>query len=391
MISIEEALKIVLNTVDHEIGTEKISLQSAIKRVLAQDVFSDMNLPPFSKSAMDGYACRSADLKNDLKVLEVIAAGQQPQKKIQKNQCSKIMTGAMMPDGADCVVKVEETEILANSMIRFTANDTKPNFISIGEDAHVGDLVLKKGTLLNAQHIAAAAVVGCDYPKVYKKVRVGVISTGDELVEPHEIPSPSQIRNSNAYQLLAQMQTLNVIPKYFGIASDDEALTTSIISMALNENDVVLLTGGVSMGDFDFIPKIFNQLGLEIKFKEIAIQPGKPTVFGVLKDKFIFGLPGNPVSSFNMCEILVKPMIYKMMGHAYQPVEIYLPMGETYTRKKSTRKSVLPVKIEKGKIWTVSYHGSAHIFALTEANGLIFIPIGVTMIKEGEFVDVRQI
>ena len=391
MITFEDAFKIVQDAVYYEMSTERISLNESLNRILAKDIVSDINMPPFPKSAMDGYACRYEDLKNEWEVLEVIAAGKLPEKPIGKNQCSKIMTGAMMPEGADCVIKVEESEELSNGKVRFTATDTKRNFMLMGEDVKVNDLVLKKGSLLNAQHIAMAAAVGYDNPRVFKKVRVGVISTGDELVEPHIMPGPSQIRNSNAYQLLAQLQNMNVTPLYFGIARDTEESTTKVVVKAIDDCDVILLTGGVSMGDFDFVPKIFDQLGVEIKFKEIALQPGKPTVFGVLKNKFIFGLPGNPVSSYNIFEILTKPLIYKMMGYDYKPVEIRLPMGKTYTRKSSSRKSFLPIKIKNGKIWPIDYHGSAHIFALTEANGWISIPIGVSAINEGEIVDVRQI
>ncbi len=391
MIAFEDALKIVQDAVYYEMSTERISIHNSLNRVLAKDIVSDLNMPPFPKSAMDGYAICYEDLKNEWEVLEVIAAGQQPEKPIGKNQCSKIMTGAMMPEGADCVIKVEETEELKNAKVRFTEKDTKRNFVPMGDDVKVNDLVLKKGTLLNAQHIAVAAAVGYDSPRVYKKVRVGVISTGDELVEPHLVPGPSQIRNSNAYQLVAQLQKMNVSPLYFGIARDTEESTTKVITKAIDECDVVLLSGGVSMGDFDFIPKIFDDLGVEIKFKEISVQPGKPSVFGVLKNKFIFGLPGNPVSSYNIFEILAKPLIYKMMGCDYKPAEIRLPMAKEYNRKRSGRKSFLPVKIEDGKIWPIEYHGSAHIFALTEANAWISIPVGVSTLNEGEIVDVRQI
>jgi molybdopterin molybdotransferase len=297
----------------------------------------------------------------------------------------------MLPEGADCVFKVEESEETSVGKVRFKGDNTKSNFVPTGEDVKANDLVLKKGTLLKAQHLAVAASVGCDKPLVFRKIKVGVISTGDELVEPHQIPGPSQIRNSNAYQLIAQLQKENVSPLYIGIARDNEKSTSEIITKAIAECDVLLLTGGVSMGDFDFIPKIFDQLGVKIKFKEIAVQPGKPTVFGVLDHKFIFGLPGNPVSTFNMFEMLTKPLLYKMMGHSYKPIEIRLPMGENYSRKRSSRKSILPVKIKSGKVWTINYHGSAHIFALTQADGLVSIPVGVSTLNEGEIVDVRQI
>jgi molybdopterin molybdotransferase len=391
MISFEDAYKIVIDSQYYEVNTERIELTKSIGRVLAKDILSDISMPPFNKSAMDGYACRRIDLKNELDVLEVIAAGSIPKMVLGTNQCSKIMTGAKLPEGADCVIKVEDTETKSNGKVSFLVEDTKDNYVLAGQDVKEGDLVLKKGSLMGPQHMAVAASVGYDFPRVFKMVRVGVISTGDELVEPFSKPGEGQIRNSNAYQLIGQLSKMNVTPYYFGIARDNEESTTRIINKAISETDVVLLTGGVSMGDFDFIPKIFDQLGVDIKFKEIAVQPGKPTVFGVLDDKFIFGLPGNPVSSFNIFELLTKPFIYAMMGHKYQPIELNVSMGTGYQRKRSTRRSFIPVRIKEGKAWPLDYHGSAHIQAFTEADGLISIPVGVSEIKEGDLVDVRQI
>lgn len=391
MITFEEALTIVQDAVFYEVNAENVSLDKSLNRVLAQDVLSDVNMPPFNKSAMDGYACRMEDIFEELEVLEIIPAGTEPTTAITKGQCSKIMTGAMMPEGANCVLKVEETEELANKKIRFTANQTKSNFVVNGHDVREGDLVMKKGMIIEPQHFAVAASVGLTEPRVYKKIRVGVISTGDELVEPQTKPGLSKIRNSNAYQLIGQLQKMNVTPYYFGIARDNEESTSRIISKAINETDVILLSGGVSMGDYDFIPKIFDQLGVDIKFKTIAIQPGKPTVFGVLNNKFIFGLPGNPVSSFNIFELLAKPLIYKLMGHHYDLPKISMPMGRAYNRKRSARKSFIPVKVENGKVWPLEYHGSAHINALSEAYGIVAIPIGTSELNEGDLVDVRQL
>jgi molybdopterin molybdotransferase len=226
---------------------------------------------------------------------------------------------------------------------------------------------------------------------VYKQVKVAVISTGDELVEPDVVPSVSQIRNSNAYQLLAQAATMGAIVTYTGIALDTEDSTREMLTKAFDGNDVILLTGGVSMGDFDHVPKVLKELGVELKFKSIAVQPGRPTVFGVRGKQFIFGLPGNPVSSFVQFELLVKPLIYGLMGYKHKPLEIILPMGKEYGRRKSKRLSWLPVKIDGGKVFPLEYHGSAHINALTDADGLISIAIGNTKLEEGRQVEIRLI
>ena len=391
MILFDEAVNAVLTKVPL-MGTEKVPFDESLNRILAEDVRSDMDMPPFDKSAMDGFACRMQDIGKELEIIEIIPAGKAPEKPIEPGQCAKIMTGAKVPEGADCVVKVEESELIAENIVRFTIEKTKANIAYKGEDVKEGDLVLTKGTLIKAQHIAVMASVGCSLPEVSEMVKVGIISTGDEIVEPYEKPSSSQIRNSNGHQLVAQIASLNCKYNYYGIAADDEQLSFDMIETALVENDIVLLTGGVSMGDFDFIPKVFERIGIELEFKTVAIQPGKPTVFGRYDNKRIFGLPGNPVSAFNTFDLFVRPLILKMMGANKIFETLKLPLGITYTRKKAGRTSWLPVQIkEDGRVYPMEYHGSAHINALVLADGFISIPLGESIVEEGEIVDVRPI
>lgn len=371
--------------------TEHVKLNDAPGRVLASDVFSDMDMPPFNKSAVDGYACRNDDLSGDLEVMEIIPAGKSPEKTISPGLCAKVMTGGVVPEGADTVIMVEDVEELGDNKIRFVKAKTNTNICYTGEDIHKNDKVLEKGTLIRPQEIAVLASVGMAEPMVYKKPVVGIISTGDELVEPDQNPEISQIRNSNSAQLMAQVKTCNAIPEYFGIAKDTEKSTREIITRALEISDVVLLTGGVSMGDFDYVPKVLNELGIEIHFKSIAVQPGRPTVFGTREGKYLFGLPGNPVSSFVQFELLVKPLIFQMMGNNFKSLTFGLPMGETYTRRKAKRKSFLPVAIKNGKVWPVSYHGSAHIHSYIFADGIVAVEIGNTTLEKGTMVNVRQI
>jgi molybdopterin molybdotransferase len=391
MIQFDEALRIVEESA-YVVETERVGLLDSLNRVLAEDIKSDMQMPPFNKSAVDGYACRKTDLTEELEVIEVIKAGQTPKRTIGEKQCSKIMTGAPLPEGADAVIMVEDMEELDNNKIKNLKETVKNNICYIGEDIKEGQLMLEKGALIQPQHIAVLATVGATNPLVYKRVKVAVISTGDELVEPFEKPTVSKIRNSNAYQLIAQAQKMGALTDYIGIALDTEESTREKITQAFKNNDVVLLTGGVSMGDFDFVPQVLNELGVDIKFKSVAVQPGRPTVFGVRGKQFIFGLPGNPVSSFVLFELVVKHFIYRMLGRDNVPLKIALPLGVDYSRKISSRLSWLPVKIdEDGNVIPIDYHGSAHINALTLADGLISMPIGVTELKKGDLVNVRQI
>lgn len=390
MISLEKAYGIVIQE-SFFLETEKIYLTDTLGRILAEDVKSDIEMPPFDKSAMDGYACRKEDRKNILEIIEVIPAGKTPEKIIGENQCAKIMTGAPIPKGADCVVQVELAEESNDGTVKFNESPARDNISFQGEDVKVGTKVLDKGIKIEAQHIAVFAAVGYAEVLVYKQAKVGIISTGDELVEPQNTPALSQIRNSNGYQLIAQVKACGAIANYIGIAEDTPEDTFSKLSKALQENDIVLLTGGVSMGEFDFVPKVMEQAGVKILFDSVAVKPGKPTTFGVVDKKFCFGLPGNPVSSFVQFDLLVKPLIYTLMGQVYKPLDIQMTLGVDLKRRNPDRKAYFPIIIENGEVLPVDYHGSAHIHALSSAHGIISMEIGQTEIKKGEKVHVRQI
>jgi molybdopterin molybdotransferase len=391
MLPFEKAFEIVLGSA-RLLGTERVALASAANRILAEDVKSDIDMPPFNKSAMDGFACRRADLANELAIIETIPAGVPPENVIGQNQCARIMTGAVVPQGADCVIMVEFTENPGENTVRFTGKETTDNICPKAEDIKTGDVVLRKGILIKPQHIATLAAVGCANPCVAVRPKVGTISTGSELVEPSQTPSLSQIRNSNSFHLAAQAETAGAVTKNYGITKDTRKAIDTAVKMAIAENDVVLVSGGVSVGDFDFVPDILKQNGIELMFEKIAIKPGKPTVFGVSESVFCFGMPGNPVSGFVMCELLVKPFLYKLMGYNFTPFEIKIPLGESISRKKARSPSWIPVVItDEETARPVEYHGSAHFNALCGADGLLCIPKDMTELKEGTIVKVRRI
>jgi molybdopterin molybdotransferase len=302
------------------------------------------------------------------------------------------MTGAIVPDGCDVVIMVEESEILTGNRIRFTGIDPKLNMSFRGEDVRKGDIVLKKAKVIQPQDIAIMASVGHTKVSVKKKPLVGIISTGDELVNPSEIPGISQIRNSNAYQLAAQIARAGAEGCDYGIAADDETITFKIIEKAIQECDIVIITGGVSMGDFDFVPSVLESAGVKILFDRVNVQPGKPTTFGLHPKSLVFGLPGNPVSSFIQFEMLIRPLINKMMGHNWRHPVQNLPLGVNYERKSSARLGFIPVKIdEKMEVIPVDFHGSAHITALSDSDGIIVLQPGIKFLRKGETVNVRQI
>jgi molybdopterin molybdotransferase len=391
MITFEQAYGIVMESA-FSTGNELVPFTDSFNRVLAEKVISDIDMPPFTKSSVDGFAYRKQDIANDLEVLETIPAGATPAKTIGVNQCSRIMTGAPVPDGADCVIMIEDTEILPSDRIRFIKKSTKDNIAFRGEDVRKGDMVLNPGIKITPQDIAVIAAIGHTSVTVSKMPRVAVISSGSELVEPDKIPGVSQIRNSNSYQLMAEIERAGATGKYYGIASDDEYVAYDIIKEAISENNIVLITGGVSMGDFDFVPAVLEKAGVRILFTRVAVQPGKPTTFGIHDKAIVFGLPGNPVSSFLQFELLVRPLICKMMGYKWKPLEILLPMKEKFSKKSADRMALIPVAItDDREVIPVEFHGSAHISAMSNAFGIISLPVGIKSIEKGEIVSVRQI
>ena len=390
MIEFYEALNIIEKEA-HVRGTEQLPLQEATGRVLAQDVASDTDLPPFNKSAMDGFACRRSDLGNRMKIIETVKAGDIPINSVGENQCVRIMTGGKVPGGADCVIMVEQT-VQEGEYVRFTGSNTAGNIAFRGEDLKKGDLALPKGILLSPRHIAILASAGCARPLVFIRPRVAVLTTGDEIIEPDKIPEGTSIRNSNGPQLVAQIAGMGALPDYFGIVKDTPGATEAAVGEALETSDAVLITGGVSMGDFDFVPSVLKSAGVELFFEKVAIKPGRPTVFGKKGKIPVFGLPGNPVSAFTIFELMVKPLLFRMMGHEYRPPVLRLPIGQDYSRKKADRIAWTPVSLNlQGEVIPADYHGSGHIHSLAGAWGIMGMEAGIYSYTKGEKVNVRQI
>ncbi|HEY3372196.1 MAG TPA: gephyrin-like molybdotransferase Glp [Prolixibacteraceae bacterium] len=391
MMSFYEALEII-KSYAQPLDTSRVDLFHCLHRTLAEDVFSDISMPPFNKSAMDGYACRESDVNNPLQVIEEIPAGTVPTLTIGENQCARIMTGAMVPDGADWVIMKEDVEEISPDHILCNKELSKANICYKGEDVEAGDMVLEKGIQILPAHIAILASVGCVHPLVYNLPTVAIISTGSELVEPGVVPGVSKIRNSNSYQLMAQVQQMGLLPDYLGIVADDEKSLTQMLAMAVEKYDLTIISGGVSVGDFDFVPKIMNQLKVNIRVHGMDVRPGKHLLFGERDHHFVFGMPGNPVSSFVQLEVLVKPFLNVLTGNTRNEPILQLPLEADYTRKKGKELLFVPVAInEQGHVRPLEYHGSAHIHAYVNAYGMMEIPEGISLIKKGETACVRPL
>lgn len=391
MITFEEAYKIVTGTV-FRTGKEQVRFNDSLGRVLVVPVKSDMDMPPWDKSTVDGFACRHDDLGNELTVIETVAAGVMPAREVTPGTCSRIMTGAAVPRGADYIFMLEESGEKEGGKVRFTGRAGKSNIAKTAEDLHQGQTALKAGRIIKPQDIAVMAVTGTTEVTVSSRVHVGIISTGNELVEPERTPAEAQIRNSNASQLMAQVTRAGATGKYYGIAADDEASIARLLRAAVDENDVVLISGGVSFGDFDFVQSVMRSMGLTIHFDQVAMQPGKPLTFCTGERKAVFGLPGNPVSTFVQFEVMVRPFLNKMTGVTAEVPGLMMSLAADYSRKRADRMAWIPFIITgAGEALPLEYHGSAHITALPDAWGIITIPRGQSWIQKGEMVSVRQI
>ncbi len=391
MIPLAEALSTVLASVRY-LGDQSVALAEAAGRVLAADIVADTDQPPFDKSTMDGFACRRADLPGPLAVGETIAAGSVPREAVGPGRCARIMTGAPLPAGADWVVKFEDTETLPDGTVRWGDTSGRDNICRRGEDVRQGDTLLPKGQRIAAPQVAVLAVAGCAQVPVAVRPLVAIIATGSELVEVAATPGPGRIRNSNGPQLAAQIAAAGAVPRVLPVVPDDRAALRGALAAALADHEVVVLSGGVSVGDFDLVPQAMADCGLEIRFDRVAVKPGRPTTFAVGEGVWCFGLPGNPVSTFVQFELLVRPLLMGLMGGVHAPRTFTAPLAEAVSRSGAARESWLPVRLDAdGAARPLSYHGSAHIHALCRADGLIVLPAGTTRLEKGALVHVRPL
>ncbi|KXI30676.1 molybdopterin molybdenumtransferase [Paraglaciecola hydrolytica] len=309
------AIDAILDAIEALNATESISLHEAHKRVLAIDIISTINVPPADNSAMDGYALRSQDLAttDSLELIGTALAGTPFTGNVAAGQCVRIMTGGVIPQGADCVVMQENTQA-NDKLVRFMQQyEAGNNVRKAGEDIAAGQLIIKKGTLLGPAHLALLASIGQASVTVTCQLTVGLIATGDELTTPGQSLKTGAIYESNSYALAAMLENLKLKVINYGIVADELNTLRNVFTRADNECDLVISCGGVSVGEADFVKDILAEAG-HINFWKVAIKPGKPFAFGRLAKTWFCGLPGNPVSSFVTFELLVKPLIRKLSG-----------------------------------------------------------------------------
>jgi molybdopterin molybdotransferase len=395
MISVEEALEILLSNLP-ALRIETVRFQAALGRVLAEDLVATCDIPPFHRSAMDGYAVLASDVVNvpiELEVAGESRAGGGMPGALKAGQAMAIMTGAPIPEGADAVLPVEQTQIAADcrKVTILTGVKTHENIAPRGSEGQTGQVVLPCGHRVGPAEIAVMATFGHHRVKVYAKPSVAIFATGDELVEFDQSPRTDQIRNSNAYCLSSQLRYMDLEADYLGIVRDDREELRSKMLAGL-DRDVLIITGGVSMGEYDFVRDVFDDLGLEILFSKVAIKPGKPTVFARKGDKLIFGLPGNPISALVTFECFVRPVLGRLCGMTSP--ELPRMKGELLgdMRQSPGRTAYLPawVSWEAGgwKVEPLQWKSSADIIGFTRANATFIFPKNRDFLPRGETVEI---
>lgn len=392
MIEYSEALRLVMANVTKP---EVISLpiEKIIGYILAQDITSPIAMPPFDKSAMDGYALKACDTHIPpfrFKCKGGVKAGEVFRGTIERGECLKIMTGSPLPKGTDSVVMVENTRHSGDMVEILTRVKKWENVCKCGEDIKRGEVVLKKGIYINATHIAVAATVGKEEMLVFRKPEVAILSTGNEIIEPGNRLKRGGIYDSNGAMLGSLLQKEVIKYEFIGVAKDSIGDLEKKIRLGLKK-DIVLISGGVSMGDYDLVPHTLLRLGIKKIFHKVNIKPGKPIFFGTIYKKLIFGIPGNPISNLLAFYIFIKPVINRLSGRVVDGPQFLKGTLSKDFRQKPGRCHFVLVKIKKvdGRfyLYPISSHGSADILAATCADGFMKIDGRYAFVKKGKSLE----
>ena len=371
-LTFDEARACVLRESGVSMGTETVALAEAAGRVLAEDIPADRDYPPFPRSARDGFAVRAADLPGELRVIGEVRAGEVFTGIVAAGEAVEIMTGAPLPDGADAVVMVEHTERRGDRVSIQRSIGPGENFSPRGIEVHGGGAALGAGMRIGHAEVAMLATVGHTRVVVYQRPRVAIVATGDEIVEFDQQPAAHQIRNSNAASLAVQVQRAGGVPEILGIARDTYESTRAQIRQGL-EADLLLLSGGVSAGKYDLVEKVLAEFGAEFFFDRVKIQPGQPLVFGTVKGKIFFGLPGNPGSTMITFETIARAAVEKAQG-LRDPALLLLRARLTGpVRHKTGLTRFLPAILSSdgATIAPMISHGSGDVAALARCNAFL--------------------
>ena len=397
MIQVSEARRIILEN-SHVGGVEVVSLTDCLGRVLARSVHASRDVPPTNNSAMDGFALTAVQAAGASKsapvfipVSRTIRAGDWPGAAVNSNRAVKIMTGAPIPDGVDTVVRVEDTSFKDGCLVLCNPPRVGGNIRAAGEDIAAGSDILEAGRCIGPVDMGLVASQGIAQLTVYRRPTVAIIATGDEVVNLGEVPREAQIFSSNSYSLMGLVRECGAIPRLLGISRDDPVQLAEMIREGFT-SDVVVTSGGVSMGDYDYLKEVLEEIGARVLFSRVAQKPGKPMTFGVMGWKPIFALPGNPVSAALSFELYARPSIRKMMGHTrlFRPT-VKATMEQDIRKKKGRRNFIRGIVERRDGIFyarTTGAQGSGILRSMSLANGIIVLPEDTDGVDAGQQVDV---
>jgi molybdopterin molybdotransferase len=397
MLSLERALSLVnekLAAANLQPGKEMVPLGEGAGRALAEDVFADRDYPPFPRSIRDGFAVRAEDVEStpvELSLRGEVRAGGHFTGEVGAGECVSIMTGAPLPAGADAVVMVEYTESRGGRVKIERAVGPRENVVQQGSEARSGTCVLPRGCRLSPLELGLLAAVGKAQVAVFARPSVAILPTGDEVVPVARQPEWFQIRNSNAIMLCAQVAAAGGVPHCLEVAPDQPEALRQLIEKGLGA-DLLLLTGGVSAGKYDFVEQVLADLGAEFYFQSVALRPGKPLVFGKAAGKFFFGLPGNPLSSFVTFALFARPAVAVLGGALFEaPIFLRARLAQP-TQQRTGLTAVLPARIELNSgdptVSLVGWHGSGDLVAVVTANCFVVLHPDQTNLAAGDWVEV---
>jgi molybdopterin molybdotransferase len=370
---------------------EVVGLLDSLGRVLAEPILADRDQPPFPRSTRDGFACRAGDVAAGLplEVIGSIRAGDAMVIEVGVGKAVEIMTGAPVPPGADCVVMVEHVERDRDTLRLSPGRSVQPgeNIVPMGAEARTGAVIVPGGTRISPAQIAVAAACGGGQLSVFGRPRIAIVATGDELVEVNQQPQSQQIRNSNSYSLAAQILAAGAEPVRLPIARDERGHLETIIRSAL-ETDLVLLSGGVSMGKYDLVEEVLLSLGAEFFFTGALIQPGKPVVFGRLGEHYFFGLPGNPVSTMVTFLLFVEPVLGALCGDPGRGPRFARARLASEVQVKTGLTRFLPARLADGTVEPVRWQGSGDLASTSRSNCFLVVPPDQAAFAAGETVTV---
>lgn len=405
MRSVEEAQQELLRAFD-VLDTEQVGLVAALGRTLAENIHADMNVPPFANSAMDGYAVRGDDLDGDgelvLRIIGEVPAGGVADRAVEPGTAMRIMTGAPMPDDADTVVPFEETDegrpdsLYNSGQVRIVSRPSRgANVRQSGEDLQAGQLVVPARTPITPAVVGLLASVGAAEVAVYRRPRVAILATGDELVEVDQTPGPGQIRNANGYSNTAQVLAAGGEPLQLPIARDTEEQLRAQLRAGLEWGaDLFLTSGGVSVGDYDVVKQVLESMG-EMQFWRVRMKPGKPITFGQIEGVPLLGLPGNPVSAMVVFELFGRPALLKMQGRRVLERPIIQAVFDGTVRDRGDRRQYVRVHVrwENGEFRAraTGEQGSGILSSMLGADGLMIVPEGMSVVEPGARMDVLML